>query len=83
VPRHALGEDFRWHISVAGEDAVPKWRDLVAIAHAIKPGVFFVVGVPPRSMWMNVNPNTLHLMELRDPNLEHNFEENATGQAPS
>lgn len=61
--------DWRWHISVAGQSDVPKWRDLVALAHEIRPGIFFVVGVPPKSLWMNVHPHCLHLLEFKDENL--------------
>lgn len=61
--------DFRWHISVSGTNAVPEWRHLVAIAHQLRPGICFVIGVPPKSWWLNVHEFTLHLWELNDPNL--------------
>lgn len=75
--------DFRWHISVAGESDVPKWRYLVAIAHELRPGVCFVVGVPPRSWWMNVHPHCLHLWETTDANLMAQWKSEAQGHAPS
>ena len=58
--------DWRWHISVAGQKDVPRWKDLVAIVQDLRPGVFFCVGLPPRSMWMSVHPNTLHATEIKD-----------------
>lgn len=64
--------DFRWHISVSQEmepSKVPPWGALVAIAHKVRPGVPLVVGVPPRSQWMNVHEGVLHLVEVKDPNL--------------
>jgi hypothetical protein len=75
--------DPRWHVSVAGESDVPKWRHLVAIAHAIRPGVCFVVGVPPRSWWINVHPHCLHLWEVKDTFLTDQWRAEALGQVPS
>lgn len=75
--------DYRWHVSVAGEDDVPPWRDLVAIGHRIRPGVPLVVGVPPRSMWMSVHEHCLHLWETKDHALVEEWRANATGAVPS
>lgn len=61
--------DDRWHISVNGRQRVPTWDELVSIAHRIREGVVFVVGVPPRSWWINVSENCLHLWELKDDRL--------------
>jgi hypothetical protein len=61
--------DWRWHISVAGEKDVPRWKDLVAIVQDLRPGVFFCVGLPPRSMWMSHHPHTLHATEIKDDTL--------------
>lgn len=63
--------DMRWHISVRYGDPgingrVPTWEEIVQTAHELRPGVPFVVGVPPRSWWMNVHPDVLHLVETRD-----------------
>jgi hypothetical protein len=58
--------DFRWHISVAGESSVPRWADFVAIVHELRPGVMFCVPMPPPQFWLNVNPNTLHVWEIKD-----------------
>ena len=75
--------DWRWHFSVSGHDDVPCWRDLVAIAHEVRPAVCFVVGVPPRSWWLNVHPHRLHLYESRDINLMAQWKAEAQGHAPS
>src|SRR5215831_13463101 len=61
--------DFRWHLSIAGTRAVPRWSDITAITHRLRPGVPFVIGVPPRSWWINVHEHCLHLWEIRDENL--------------
>jgi len=52
--------DIRWHLSISGQRNVPPWDVMVAIAHAARPGVCFVIGVPPRSWWMNCHENVLH-----------------------
>lgn len=77
------GEQRRWHISVSNErhlrrgHDVPTWRDFVAIVHQLRPGVAFVVGIPPRNMWMNKNPNVLHAVEVRDEVLMAEWRRNA------
>lgn len=63
--------DLRWHISVRHGDPgmdgrIPSWEELVATAHELRPGVPFVVGVPPKSWWLNVHPHVLHLYETTD-----------------
>jgi hypothetical protein len=75
--------DWRWHISAAGRAAVPKWADLVAIAHELRPGVCFVVGVPPRSWWVNVHPHCLHLFETADKNLLDQWRSERMGHEPT
>jgi hypothetical protein len=67
-------EDIRWHISVrygdpGADGRIPTWEECVATAHELRPGVAFVIGIPPRSWWMNVHPHVLHLYETRDPHL--------------
>lgn len=71
---------LRWHISLSrDEDArlltseVPRWRDLVAVAHKLRPGVCFCVPVPPESQWYNLHPAVLHVYETNDPPLEQHF----------
>lgn len=61
--------DYRWHVSIKHEGRVPYWDEMVDAAHELRPGVCFVVGVPPRSWWMNVHPFVLHLWETKDENL--------------
>jgi hypothetical protein len=76
------GSDWRWHISVRYGDPghngrVPSWEELVTAAHELRPGVCFVVGVPPRSWWMSVHPDVLHLHETRDEALIEQYRTNA------
>lgn len=75
--------DWRWHISVSGEKDVPRWRDLVAIGHELRPGVCFVVGCPPKSWWINVHEHCLHLYETKDENLIAQWRAEGQGHAPS
>lgn len=71
--------DLRWHISLSRRadlgngDEVPLWRVLVAVAHKLRPGVAFIVPVPPENCWMNQNPNVLHVNETKDINLVANW----------
>jgi hypothetical protein len=83
IDPHDEGNEFRWHISVSGEDATPRWSHLVAVVHHLRPSVFFVVGVPPRSMWMSVHPHCLHCWESRDAGLEEQFRFEALGSTPT
>jgi hypothetical protein len=80
--------DWRWHISVRygdpGENGrVPLWEELVETGHALRPGVPFVVGVPPRSWWINVHPHVLHLYETRDHALVEQWRTERRGDRPS
>lgn len=79
----AVMPDWRWHISVSGESAVPRWADLVAIGHHLRPGICFVVGVPPRSWWINVHEFCLHLYESKDENLMAQWKSEAQGHTPT
>jgi hypothetical protein len=81
-------DDIRWHISVRYGDPgvdgrVPSWEEMVNAAHELRPGVVFVIGVPPRSWWMSVHPHVLHLHETRDAALIAEFQANAMSHAPS
>jgi hypothetical protein len=80
--------DWRWHVSVRygdpGENGrVPTWDELVETGHALRPGVPFVVGVPPRSWWINVHPHVLHLYETRDVALVEQWRSERRGDRPS
>jgi hypothetical protein len=77
------GDPLRWHISLAGPQRVPTWDELTDAAHHIRPGVHFVVMVPPRSLWMNVHPHVLHLWETADAALVAEAHANALGQTPT
>lgn len=76
-------KDLRWHISVAHRQHLPAWEHLVEIAHELRPGVVFVVGIPPRSHWMNVHPNCLHLWSMKDDALAHQWMEERQGHTPT
>jgi hypothetical protein len=71
--------DLRWHVSVAHDERVPDWGELVLAGHELRPGVVFCVGLPPKSWWMNVHPHVLHLWELRDGNLVEQWRMEQTG----
>lgn len=75
--------DFRWHVSVAARDSVPKWIEFVTIVQAVRPGVMFCVPMPPRSYWLNVNPRVLHAVETTDAHLIRQWKREATGTVPS
>jgi hypothetical protein len=76
-------EDWRWHISLASDVRLPSWGEFVAVAHELRPGVVFVVGVPPRSWWMNIHPNCLHLWETTDEHLVAQWRSESQGHTPS
>lgn len=76
-------DPLRWHISLSGPGRVPSWGELVEAAHLLRPGVPFVVSVPPRSMWMNVHPHVLHLWETGDAALIEEWKVNAQGDQPT
>jgi hypothetical protein len=72
--------DLRWHISLSRDadckllnHEVPVWRNLVAAVHHLRPGVAFMLGIPPRNQWMNLNPCVLHAYEVRDEKMEKHF----------
>src|SRR3954462_14933609 len=80
--------DVRWHISVRYGDPgvngrIPTWEEIVQTAHELRPGVCFVIGIPPRSWWMNVHPHVLHLHETRDAALIQQFRDNALAAVPT
>jgi hypothetical protein len=76
-------DDLRWHVSVRGPGRVPTWEELVSAAHSLRPGIVFCVPMPPRTWWLNVHENVLHLWEIRDANLEQQWQAEALGQEPS
>ena len=78
----------RWHISLRyGEHSkdgrVPTWDEIVNTCHELRPGVPFVMGVPPRNLWLNVHPDVLHAWETKDEALLTQWKINATGQTPT
>lgn len=89
VGREPLAEDdWRWHISVrygnpGVNGRIPTWDEMVTAAHELRPGVCFVIGIPPRSWWMNVHPHVLHMHEVRDEALVAEYRRNAMDAVPS
>jgi hypothetical protein len=79
----AGSDDVRWHISISRPDRLPQWGELVQAAHELRPGVVFVIGVPPRSWWVNVHPYCLHLWECRDPLLVEQWRRESQGHRPT
>lgn len=79
----AFTDPLRWHVSVRGPGRVPTWAELVEVAHSVRPGVPFVVSVPPRSLWLNLHPHVLHLWETGDEALIREWKVNARGDVPS
>lgn len=78
-----IDDDRRWHVSVSCADRLPTWGELVEAAHTLRPGVVFVVGVPPRSWWLNVHPYVLHLWETTDEHLVSEWRRNGRGDTPT
>jgi hypothetical protein len=78
-------EDVRWHLSIRWADPktnagrVPTWEEMVNTVHDLRPGVAFVVGIPPASWWLNVHPDVLHAWETRDPYLVAQWRAEARG----
>jgi hypothetical protein len=85
VSRDAIlgAEHPRWHVSVQHQNRVPNWDELVATAHELRPGVCFVIGVPPRSFWINVHPHVLHLYEVDDEPLTRQWMAERQGHTPT
>lgn len=76
--------DYRWHVSVAGERSTPAWRAFVAIVQEVRPGVMFCVPMPPRSHWLNLNENVMHVHETKDAALTDQWKaEGGIGGGPS
>jgi hypothetical protein len=73
----------RWHMSIAGQSRVPRWNEVAAIAHRLRPGVTFALYVPPQSWWINIHEHCLHLWQIDDPPLERQMLAERSGQTPS
>jgi hypothetical protein len=76
-------DPLRWHISVSSQIRVPNWEEMAEAAHAIRPGVHFVIMVPPKSWWMSVHPNVLHLWQTDDQPLIEEARVNAQAMGVS
>jgi hypothetical protein len=58
--------DLRWHVSVSRRDRVPTWDEMAKTIHALRPGVMFVIPLPPKNLWVNIHENCLHAHEVKD-----------------
>ena len=73
----------RYHISIQHRDRVPSWNEFAAACHELRPGVVFVIGVPPRSWWLNVHEHVLHAWELKDDALIAQWKFERQGHTPT
>jgi hypothetical protein len=75
--------DMRWHLSIAHPSRLPEWRHLAEIAHEVRPGVVFVMALPPKSWWINIHDYCLHLWEVKDDPLVDSWRREGRGDAPT
>lgn len=75
--------DYRWHLSIAGTTRVPRWDEMVSLAHALRPGVMFCIPLPPRSFWLNEHELCLHVWEVKDAALEQSWRANPHVSPPT
>lgn len=75
--------DERWHISISSAERVPTWGEVATIVHDLRPGVPFVMGIPPKSWWINIHKYTLHAFETKDDNLIEQWRFEGRGDRPS
>jgi hypothetical protein len=75
--------DLRWHVSLTGPGRCPTWEELVAAGHGLRPGIVFVIGLPPKSWWINVHPDCLHLYETKDEALIAQWRAERRGDRPT
>jgi hypothetical protein len=91
VGREPLGpkqDDWRWHISLRFGDPgrngrVPTWKEMVEAAHQLRPGVVFCIPMPPKSWWLNVHDDVLHLHEIHDEPLVELWKAQRMGHQPT
>jgi hypothetical protein len=89
LSRDELSQDYdhepdpRWHLSMVGPNRVPTWNEMAEACHTLRPGVVFVMGIPPRSWWINIHPDCLHAWEVKDDNLTHQWRDERSGHTPS
>ena len=76
-------DPLRWHLSIKGDQRPPTWEQVAGAAHEIRPGIHFVLMVPPKSWWMNVAPTVLHLWETADQALVEEARANRMGHRPT
>jgi hypothetical protein len=58
----------RWqHMSMAHRDRTPRWEELIAAKEWLMGGDCYAYQVaPPRAVYVNTNPNVLHLFRCLD-----------------
>lgn len=65
----------RWHLSVSHQSRIPTWEELGLARDALLPeDLHFMVPHPPRRYWLNYDHRVLHLIEMRDPVAQQQFE---------
>lgn len=61
-------ENDRWHLSISCADRYPSWDEITDARYSLLPDhITFAQLLPPRANYVNVQPNTFHLWEIRDP----------------
>ena len=63
-----MDDGRRWlHFSLVHRHSVPTWSDLVAAKEALLgPETKAILVIAPRSQWVNIHPNCLHLFVCLD-----------------
>lgn len=75
--------DHRWHLSVAGSTRLPRWDEVVEVAHRFRPGVMFCIPLPPRQFWLNDHELCLHVWEINDEPLADSWRGNPRVSPPT
>jgi hypothetical protein len=61
----------KWHISVSRPDRLPSWDEIRDVRYAIAPDdVTMAMILPPKSSYINIHPNCLHLWEMAPSDFE-------------
>lgn len=80
--------DERWHVSITPfdnptDEFIPTWQHVTVICHSVRPGVPMVIGIPPRSWWINIHPYCIHVVETKDANLIDQWRVERRSDTPS
>lgn len=56
-----------WHLSIAHPKRYPTWDEIYeARYHFIPDNVYMMMGLPPKSVYVNRHPNCFHLWEAQE-----------------